>query len=193
MPKLYAYNTSATQIKKRYAMIGSTATQVKKKYAMIDSTATLVYSAEEYLLQNGAVQTLAGGFTLLQQQYASGLTYPSGYMLYKNTNSGSVSRVDSTKKIDWSKYTALKIKLGGSDCRYAQVWFMIGQDKEIPTWWWPGNDSNLVSFAIRYKYPVWSAGTVLSFDISNITNTGIFMMGMTENIGDLYISDIWLE
>lgn len=46
MPKRYAYNTSATQVKKRYAMIGSTATQVKKRYAMIGSTATLVYSAD---------------------------------------------------------------------------------------------------------------------------------------------------
>lgn len=50
MPKLYAYNTSATQVKKRYAMIGSTATPIKKKYAMIGSTATLVYSAEENIL-----------------------------------------------------------------------------------------------------------------------------------------------
>lgn len=46
MPKRYAYNTSATQVKKRYAMIGSTATQVKKRYAMIGSTATLVYQAQ---------------------------------------------------------------------------------------------------------------------------------------------------
>ena len=154
---------------------------------------TLIYTAEEYLLQNGVAQTLAGGFTLLQQQYSSGLSYPSGYMLLQNVNSGSVSRVDSTKKIDWSKYTTLKIKLGASDCRYAKVWFMIGQNKEIPTWYWPGDDSNYVSFAIQYVAPVWSAGTVLSFDISNITNTGIFMMGMTSNVGDLYISDIWVE
>lgn len=52
MPKLYAQNTSATQVKKRYAMIGSTATQVKKRYAMIGSTATLVYSAETPLIEN---------------------------------------------------------------------------------------------------------------------------------------------
>lgn len=52
MPKRYAYNTSATQVKKRYAMIGSTATQVKKRYAMIGSTATLVYSAETPLIEN---------------------------------------------------------------------------------------------------------------------------------------------
>lgn len=47
MPKRYAYNTSATQVKKRYAMIGATATQVKKRYGMIGSTATLVYTARE--------------------------------------------------------------------------------------------------------------------------------------------------
>ena len=48
MPKLYAYNTSATQIKKRYAMIGNTATEIKKRYAMIDNTATLVFQSGEY-------------------------------------------------------------------------------------------------------------------------------------------------
>ncbi len=58
MAKRYAYNTSATQIKKRYAMIDSTATQVKKRYAMIGSTATLVYSAEEQIYPGATVKSL---------------------------------------------------------------------------------------------------------------------------------------
>lgn len=158
-----------------------------------NDTTTLVYNAQTDLIIEGEVQSFAGGFTLLMQQYNSELTYPSGYMLYRNTNSGSVSRVDSTNKINWSKYTTLKIKLGASDCRYANVWFMIGQNKDIPTWWWPGDDSNYVSFYQLYRNPVWNADTVLELDISNVTNTGIFMMGMTGNVGDLYISDIWIE
>ena len=63
MAKRYAYNTSATQVKKRYAMIGSTATQVKKRYAMIGSTATLVYTAEENINPNLSFTSINTGQT----------------------------------------------------------------------------------------------------------------------------------
>ena len=107
MPKRYAYNTSATQVKKRYAMIGSTATQVKKRYAMIGSTATLVYTAGYSIIDNFATYTTVG----------ADLTNPpvSGFSLTKSGNtlvfkSGSGIQVVALKPtFDLSKYTSLKI------------------------------------------------------------------------------------
>lgn len=158
-----------------------------------NSVGTEICKAANYLLEGGVVQSLAGGFTLRKQQYNSELSFPSGYMLIKPTNSGTVSRTDSTNKINWANYNKLCVKLGASDLRYSTVHFMIGLDKTIPDGWWPGNDSNYVSFYREYAYPVWSAGTVLEFDISNVTNSGILMIGTKENVGDLYIADIWVE
>ena len=110
-----------------------------------------------------------------------------------NEDSIEISTTYTSKKIDWSKYSKLYIKLGASDLRYAKVYFMISQNVTIPDWWTPSNDSNLVSFYKEYVAPIWSAGTVLEFDISQVTNTGIFMIATMDNVGDLYISDIWIE
>ena len=107
MPKLYAYNTSATQVKKRYAMIGSTATQVKKRYAMIGSTATLVYSAETQIYPGASVTTrIDWGSNTISGFTATRAGYTESYaMLYI--------------PIDLTNYTTLIIK--GSAKRYAGI------------------------------------------------------------------------
>lgn len=133
MAKLYAYNTSATQIKKRYAMIGSTATQVKKKYAMIGSTATLVYSAEEYIYNNGVVD----GYTWTAYKAGNKVTTTDnttnlyGYTWY---GGGSESWSHScswyagwrtNETIDFSQYSTLtvnaKVYTNWSTYNYVQI------------------------------------------------------------------------
>ena len=50
------------------------------KMKQLNVNGTKFWSSEEYLLQNGVVQSLAGGFTHYAQQYNSALTYQNGYM-----------------------------------------------------------------------------------------------------------------
>lgn len=99
MPKRYAYNTSATQIKKRYAMIGSTATQIKKKYAMIGSTATLVYSADGNIFPDMA--WTGGGAN-------AGIVTTSSLQVILPTGSGKTnSKCYTSSKVDLTNYSKL--------------------------------------------------------------------------------------
>lgn len=121
MPKRYAYNTSATQVKKRYAMIGSTATQVKKRYAMVGNTATLVYSAEEYLVQAGVINSgLAGSISAgtYASQYGT-VSSNSGYVRLNISTSGTFPFYNS-KAINLTNYKTcyIKFKTKGS----SQAW-----------------------------------------------------------------------
>lgn len=110
MPKRYAYNTSATQVKKRYAMIGSTATQVKKRYAMIGSTATLVYSAAWSLIENWSKITWFSGYT-----GDSGSSPDSRTSLSKSGNNiiykygGGSQSIHCMPAIDITKYSSVSI------------------------------------------------------------------------------------
>lgn len=121
MAKRYAYNTSATQVKKRYAMIGSTATQVKKRYAMIGSTATLVYSAQSpdqsYILNLDDQKTdYTGGWALSNQ---GGYAYLQGYssstksweMSYSANNQYGRGWMTTKQKVDISGWSKLSLTL----------------------------------------------------------------------------------
>lgn len=104
MPKMYAYNTSATQLKKRYGMIGSTATQIKKRYAMIGSTATLVYSAEEVVSRSVTVtQQATPNYGAANDDY----TVPSGY------TSVTLSNFSPGQSYGWT-VTEIFVMRGGS-------------------------------------------------------------------------------
>ena len=115
MPKMYAYNTSATQIKKRYAMIGSTATQVKKRYAMIGSTATLVYNAETplytYGVQNVVWKGAGDGGTSGSTNFGDSSVTIKAKGSYSNTGRAQTMRTD--EKIDLTNYSKIKAIVSG--------------------------------------------------------------------------------
>ena len=168
MPKMYAYNTSATQIKKRYAMIGSTATQIKKKYAMIGSTATLVYSAETQL-------------------FPSSLTFTKG-----GTNTaGSVSDTALTAKASWNKtYGAISLQVDVTD--FSKIIFTVSErtstekvgsttvgvsDRQYPSSFDSYGDNNGVATAVT------KAGTY-EVDVSNLSGKKYVALSAWTSSGD---------
>lgn len=180
----------SNQIGKLY--VGSN--QIGKAY----KGSTLIYTAEEYLLQNGVAQTLAGGFTHYAQQYSSELTYPSGYMQLKNNNSGSYSRVDSNNEIDWSKYSMLKVQMGATTVpTYSTFVIAIAKGTIDSGTYISSISSSNRSLYKSYNDPsasiTWAEDYILSFDVSSITTAGKFMIGMIHNVGTWKIKNIWVE
>lgn len=113
MAKLYAYNTSATPVKKRYAMIGSTATQVKKKYAMIGSTATLVYSAWEdgALFNDGQIWEEAGDIKVTGSNIGNTTVTVADdgiyTWVYPENGKNAVAYIGFSNPIDMTNYNTL--------------------------------------------------------------------------------------
>ncbi|MBR5873937.1 MAG: hypothetical protein IKY90_04280 [Oscillospiraceae bacterium] len=136
MPKMYAYNTSATQVKKRYAMIGSTATQVKKRYAMIGSTATLVYSAEMPLFTSGTGKNVGWSSHTARENSGSQtptVTDNSPTNLFADTKNGSDDSGDgclagwyTTDAIDVTGYSKLTLTFSSLYTRWDSYNYIIG-------------------------------------------------------------------
>lgn len=158
----------------------------------------LIYTAEDYLLKSGVAQTLVGGFTHYAQQYNSELTYPSGYMQLKNTNSGSYSRVDSNKQIDWSQYSTLYVQVGATTVpTYSTFTLAIAKGSVDSGKYLYGNDSTYYSLYKQWNNPSaaieWEEDKILEFDVSSIITTGKLMFGMVHNVGTWKIKNIWVE
>lgn len=186
------FNWKTNKIKKVNLLDG---TKVKQVDVLKSGVRTTVYKAQTDLIVNGAVQSALGSLTLLKQQYNSALTYSGDYVHLQNQNSGSVSRVDSANKIEWSQYSTMKIELGASDCKYSTVLVNIAKNVTVPTWWWMGSSPNATytQKAWGWSNKTWSSGTILTLDVSDCTEKGILMIGIKDNVGDFYIKNIWLE
>ena len=166
MPKLYVYNTSATQLKKRYAMIGSTATQIKKKYAMIGSTATLVYSAEYNAL-------IEGGWTS-KITYSDVTATTSSSKIYIETNgTGYQGRV--YKQLDITNYSKLTITYSGY-AYYSS--FGAGLVKSLPADYNPqGVTVGVSTEGLDLATPNTIASTTKTFNISSLTGNYYLFVG----------------
>lgn len=187
--------TTSYEIGKLYDYDGTSSHQIGKVYDYDGTSSYLIYSAQTDLIVDGVVQSTLGGLTLRKQQYSSSLTYPTGYVLLTARNSGTVSRVDSTNKIDWTQFSVLKIELGASNLQYSQVLLAIGKNTSIPTSWWleASPNANYSQKAFSWSKPVWTDGTILELNIAGCTEQGILMFGTKDNIGNLYIKNMWLE
>ena len=195
MPKRYAYNTSATQVKKRYAMIGSTATQVKKRYAMIGSTATLVYSAEVVVFDGTNV---ASGYTVNTDGYNKntvGIFYAKSRY---NSDGGHRSDANAHVAIDCTNFSKITVSYSYVANYYGNV--QIGLFSKNP---------NVSGFS--FESGIWrivnadngssiggnqtGSGTV-SFNLDNVTGTHYLMTYTYNTQGnqtDAIITKIVLE
>lgn len=187
--------TTNAELGKLYDNNGTTNTQLGKLYDNNGTTSSLLYSAEEYLLQDGVAQTLAGGFTHYAQQYSSTLSFPSGYMQLVNGNSGSQSLVRSNNQIPWGSYSKLYIQMGATTVpSYSNFSFALDKNGTSSTGrWMTSQDTATMSYYKTYNNVTWTEGQVLSFDISSITTSGWFMFGIQNNIGTWKIKNIYVE
>lgn len=192
---MYDWNgTVGTELGKAYDWDGTTAHDLGYGYDWDGTTGHLIYSAEDYLLQNGVVQSLAGGFTHYAQQYNSALTYQNGYMELRNTNSGSYSLVRSNNQIPWGNYSKLYIQMAKTEIPYTDC--RIALDKNGTSninRWMTSQDNNTMSLFTTYWAPNWPEDTIITIDISGVYTSGWFMFGLTGNVGSWRMKNIWVE
>lgn len=155
---------------------------------------TEYWKAEEYLLQNGVVQSLAGGFTHYAQQYNSALTYQNGYMELRNTNSGSYSLVRSNNQIPWGNYSKLYIQMAKTEIPYTDCRIALDKNGTSNIYrWMTSQDNNTMSLFTTYWTPNWPEDTIITIDVSGVSTSGWLMFGMTGNVGWWRIKNIWVE
>ena len=189
--------TTASGIKKVQDWDGTTAHQIGKVYDDDGTASHLIYSAEEYILQNGKVGTLGGGFTLTKQQYESEwtLNYNSeGCAYYCNTNGGSVSRVDTNNTIDWSKYSKLCIDLvGRNNDVYNTLYVTVAKGSPSTGIWLPNSDTNVTQKQTNIAFSSITTRKTVTIDISSITTAGKLMLGINDISPWVKIYNIWVE
>ncbi len=144
-----------------------------------------------YFVKNGVVQDSFGNFTLVKQVYSSALTIADGQIHLQNQNSGSRSLVYSTKQVNWSQYRHLYVKVNATSVPYSNINFGIDKGAHNADSSWLQNDTTRFSFYKEYTSPTWSTGQVLTFNIIAVPYTAQFYFGMLNNVGDLYITDIY--
>ena len=178
MPKLYAYNTSATEIKKRYAMIGSTATLIKKKYAMIGSTATLVYSTGYSLIDNFSSYTTYN-YDLINPPVNGFSMKKSGNTIVYTSGQG-IQAVVLKPAFDLSKYSSMRITVSAqtlSTSKGIRVRFGTTDDK-------------------YYSVDIYNTGTY-TINLSSVTATEAYFMILPINdtaaTGTVTFSELTLE
>ena len=155
---------------------------------------TEYWKAEEYLLQNGVVQSLAGGFTHYAQQYNSALTYQNGYMELRNTNSGSYSLVRSNNQIPWGNYSKLYIQMAKTEIPYTDCRIALDKNGTSNIYrWMTSQDNNTMSLFTTYWTPNWPEDTIITIDVSGVYTSGWLMFGMTGNVGWWRMKNIWVE
>lgn len=155
---------------------------------------TEYWKAEEYLLQNGVVQSLAGGFTHYAQQYNSALTYQNGYMELRNTNSGSYSLVRSNNQIPWGNYSKLYIQMAKTEIPYTDCRIALDKNGTSNIYrWMTSQDNNTMSLFTTYWTPNWPEDTIITIDVSGVSTSGWLMFGMTGNVGWWRMKNIWVE
>lgn len=156
-----------------------------------------VWSAEEYILQNGKAGTLGGGFTLTKQLYESEwiLNYNSeGCAYYCNTNGGSHSRVDTNNTIDWSKYSKLCIDLvARENDNYNSLVVSIAKGTLSTAIWIPNGDANYVQKNTKIALSSIKTRKTVEIDVSSITTAGKLMLGINDISPWVKIYNIWVE
>ena len=171
--------------------------KVKKIYYNDGTTNNLIYSAEEYLLQNGTAQTLAGGFIHTRQQHSSTWTLNynnEGCVYYSNNNGDAHSRVDTKNTIDWSKYSKLCIDLAGRDNDvYNNLYVVVAKGSPSTSIWLPSSDSKVTQKQTAIEFSSITKRKTVAIDVSSITNAGKLMLGISGISPWVKIYNIWLE
>ena len=195
---IYDYNgTTNYQIGKLYDNNGTTSYQIGKVYDNNGTTSSLIYSAGEYILQNGVAGTLGGGFTLTKQQYESQwtLNYNSeGCAFYCNSNGGSQSRVDTKSTIDWSQYSKLYVDLLGRDNDVYNTLYVTVAKGSPSTWiLLPNSDTNVTQKQTGIAFSSITTRKTVEIDVSSITTAGSLMLGIRGISPWVKIYNIWVE
>lgn len=156
-----------------------------------------VWSAAEYILQNGVAGTLGGGFTHTKQQYESEwiLNYNSeGCAYYCNTQGGAVSRVDTNNTIDWSKYSKLYVDLvARSNDNYNNFYVTVANGSPNTNIWLPNGDPNVTQKQTDIAFSSIMTRKTVEIDVSSITTAGKLMLGINGISPWVKIYNIWVE